>query len=67
MIIRDTSPEKTKERAPVVAQRKCIRLVSMRIWVPSLASISGLRIGRCHELWCRSQMRLGSGVAVAVA
>ena len=21
----------------------------------------------CRELWCRSQMRLGSGVAVAVA
>ena len=20
----------------------------------------------CHELWCRSQMQLGSGVAVAV-
>ena len=25
-----------------------------------------LRIQRCHELWCRSQMRLGSHVAVAV-
>ena len=35
--------------------------------VQSLASFSGLRIQRCHELWCRSQMRLGSGVAVAVA
>ena len=22
---------------------------------------------RCHELWYRSQMRLGSGIAVAVA
>ena len=66
MIIRDTSPEKTKERAPVVAQRKCIRLVSMRIWVPSLASISGLRIQRCHELWHRLQTWLRSHVAVAV-
>ena len=30
-------------------------------------SISGLRIWRCHELWCRLQKLLGSGVAVAVA
>ena len=30
------------------------------------AWLSGLRIWRCHELWCRSQMRLGSRVAVAV-
>jgi len=27
----------------------------MRMWVPSLASLSGLRIWCCHELWCRSQ------------
>ena len=32
----------------------------------SLALLSGLRIQRCYELWCRSQMRLGSGIAVAV-
>ena len=25
-----------------------------------------LRIWHCHELWCRSKMRLGSGVAVAL-
>ena len=31
------------------------------------ASLSGLRIRHCRELWCRSQSRLGSGVAVAVA
>ena len=31
------------------------------------ASLSGLRIQRCCELWCRSQMWLGSGVAVAMA
>ena len=35
--------------------------------VPSLASLSGLRIGSCHELWCRSQTWLGSHAAVAVA
>ena len=35
--------------------------------VPSLASLSGLRIWRCRELWYRSQTQLGSHVAVAVA
>ena len=38
----------------------------MKIWVPSLAPLSGLRIWCCRELWCRSQMRLRSRVAVAV-
>ena len=39
---------------------------STRLWVRSLALLSGLRTWRCHELWRRSQMRLRSGVAVAV-
>ena len=30
----------------------------MRIWVWSLASLRGLRIRHCHELWCRLQMWL---------
>ena len=38
----------------------------MRTQVRSLASLSGLRIQRCHELWHRSQARLGSHVAVAL-
>ena len=50
-----------------MVQQKRIRLVSMRMRVRSLASLSGLRIRRCHELSCRLQTRLGSGVAVAVA
>ena len=29
-------------------------------------SLSGLSIWHCQELWCRSQTRLGAGVAVAV-
>ena len=33
----------------------------------SLASLSELGIQCCRELWCRSQRRLGSQVAVAVA
>jgi len=32
----------------------------------SLASLSGFRTARCHKLWQRSQMWLGSGMAVAV-
>ena len=32
-----------------------------------LALLSGLRIWHGSELWCRLQMHLGSGVAVAVA
>ena len=34
--------------------------------IQSLASLSGLRILYCHELWYRSQMQLGSHVALAV-
>ena len=42
--------------APVVAQQKRIQLGTMRLWVRSLALLSGLRIQHCCELWCRSQM-----------
>jgi len=38
----------------------------MRVWVRSLASLSGLKILHCHELWYRLQTYLGSRVAVAV-
>ena len=38
----------------------------MRMWVWSLASLSGLRIQCYHELWCQLQMWLGSHIAVAV-
>ena len=43
------------------------RLVSMRVRVRSPALLSGLRIQRCHKGQRRSQMWLGSDVAVAVA
>ena len=52
---------------PVMAQWKWIWLASKRTQVRSLASLSGLRIWRCCELWCRSKTRLRFGVAVAVA
>ena len=38
----------------------------MRLRVPSLASLRGLRIRCGRELWCRLQMHLGSPVAVAL-
>ena len=37
---------------------------SMRIWDRSLTSLSGSRIWRCRELWCRSRMQLSIHVAV---
>ena len=40
---------------------------STHVQVQSLALVSGLRIWCCHELWYRSQMWLGSDVAMAVA
>ena len=51
---------------PIAMQWKLIQLVTMRLQIQSLASLSGLRIWRCHELWYRSQRWLGSRIAVAV-
>ena len=48
-----------------MAQWRQIQLGAMRLWVRSLVLLSGLRIQCCHGLWCGSQMRLRSGVAVA--
>ena len=50
----------------IVAQRKRIQLASIRMWVRSLASFSGLRVQRFPELLCRSQMQLRSSVAMVV-
>ena len=52
---------------PVVAQQKGIQLGTMKLQVPSLASLSRLRMQRCRKLWCRLQTRLGSCASVAVA
>ena len=51
---------------PIVAQQQQTQLVSTRMWNGALASLSGLRIWCCHELWPKSQTRLRSGIAVAV-
>ena len=48
-------------------QVKDLTIVSVRVQVRSLASLSGLRIQHCHKLQRRSKMRLRSSVAVAVA
>ena len=49
-----------------MAQRKQIRLVSMRMQVQSLTLLQGSGIWHCCELWCSSQTWLRSQVAVAV-
>ena len=58
---------KYRTGVPIMAQWKRIRLGTMRLRVQSLASLSGLRIQHCRELWYRSQMQLGSSIAVALA
>ena len=50
-----------------MAQWKQTRLVSVRMQVRFLALLSGLCISCGRELWYRSQILLGSGIAVAVA
>ena len=40
------------------------QLVSRRMQVRSLASLSGLRIQCCHELQCKLQIQMWSGIAV---
>ena len=52
---------------PLWLSRLRTQLVSMRMWVQPLTSLSGLRIWHCHKWQGRSQMRLGSAVAVAQA
>ena len=64
-----TNPQIWKQHplwVPIVAQQKWIKLASMRLRVRSLTLLSGLKIWRCCELWCRSQMWLGSRIAMAV-
>ena len=63
---RVTIKEKSDWEFPSLQQKR-IQLGTMRLWVRTLASLSGLGIWCCYELWCRLQMWLGSCVAVAVA
>ena len=47
---------------PIVALWLKNPLVSIRTGVQSLALLNGLRIRHCHELWCKLQTQLGSGI-----
>ena len=66
MLVQYVHIKNAGQGVPVVAQRKQIQLVSIRMWVQSLGLLSGLAIQHCHELWCRLQMQLRSHVTVAV-
>ena len=46
---------------PVMAQQKRIWVVTMRTQVQFLASLNGLRIWCCWELWCRPAATAGVG------
>ena len=52
-------------RVPVVAQQ-VKNPTSIHEDAGSIPGLSRLKIQHCHKLWCRSQMQLGSCVAVAV-
>ena len=49
-----------------MVQQRRIRPGTVRFRVQPLASLSGLKLQCYHELWCRSQMRLRSQVAMAL-
>ena len=51
-----------RQGVPIVVQQVKNPTLSVRTRVRSLASLSGLRIWRCCQLWRRSQMQLGSSV-----
>ena len=66
-IPREKNLIKKNKGVPIVAQwlTNLTRNHGLQLW--SLALLSGLRIQCCCELWYRSQTRLGSQVAVALA
>ena len=59
--------KKKKERKRSSHCGSVKNIVSVRMRVPFLASLSGLRIQYCYKLQHRLQMQLGSGIAVAAA
>ena len=59
--------KESKFGVPIMAQWLTNLTSTMRKWVWSLASLSGLRIQHCCEPWCRLQTQLRSCIAVATA
>ena len=49
-----------------MVQWKRIRLVTTRLQVQSLPSVSGLRTRHGRKLWCRSKTQLGFGVVAVL-
>ena len=66
-VVNQIFKKRSLQGVPIMVQQKQIRLGTMRLWIQSLALLGGLRIWRCHELWYRTQMQLGSGIAVSLA
>ena len=58
--------KKAKEEFPSWLSGLRTQLISMRTQIRSIISLSGVRIRCFPKLWCRSQMQLGSWVAVTV-
>ena len=59
--------KETRDGVPVMAQWLTNPNRNHGLRAQSLALLSGLRTGRCLELWCRSKTHLGSHVAVTLA
>ena len=58
----ELASNKTGCLVPIVAQQ-VMNLIRIH---EDEGSLSGLRIQHCHDLWCRSQRRLRSHLAMAV-
>ena len=64
--LHETSLHKTSSGSSRGGAAETNSTESMKMWVRSLALISGSGIWHCHELWCRSKTwQLRSQVAVA--
>ena len=59
--------EKKAVKIILISDKLEFKILSIRLWVQSLVSLSGLGICHYHEMWCNSQMWLGSGITVALA
>ena len=66
LIYGDSESEELRTEFLLWLSRLRTRLVSTRMQIRFLASLTGLRIWCCCELWCRSQTQLESGIALAV-